>query len=103
MTKSENQIILYTSSFCGHSWAVERFMKAHKVPVKLVNVDKDPEARQKVMALNDGFASVPTLLFPNGEKLTEPSFHELRAKLGIKTPGFLARVRAIIGRQTQGF
>ena len=91
-------IIVYTSTFCPHSWSVERFLKSNDVPIKLVNIDKDLQARQEVMAANRGFASVPTLIFPDGSQLTEPSFGQIRAKLGIETPSLLKRIKGILGK-----
>ena len=91
-------IIVYTSTFCPHSWSVERFLKSNDVPIKLVNIDKDLQARQEVMAANRGFASVPTLIFPDGSQLTEPSFGQIRAKLGIGTPSLLKRIKGILGK-----
>ena len=91
-------IILYTSTFCPHSWSVERFLKSNDVPIRLVNIDKDPQARQEVMAVNQGFASVPTLIFPDGSQLTEPSFGQIRAKLGIEAPSLIKRIGGILGR-----
>jgi mycoredoxin len=76
---------------------VERFLKSNDVPIKLVNIDKDPQARQEVMAANRGFASVPTLIFPDGSQLTEPSFGQIRAKLGLETPSLLKRIKGILG------
>ena len=91
-------IIVYTSTFCPHSWSIERFLKSNDVPIKLVNIDKDLQARQEVMAANRGFASVPTLIFPDGSQLTEPSVGQIRAKLGIETPSILKRIKGILGR-----
>jgi mycoredoxin len=98
MTKSESNIIMYTSSFCGHSWAVERFLNQHNIAVTMVSIDKDSQARERVMALNRGFASVPTLIFPDGTQLTEPSFRELRSALDIKQRGVADRLRSLLGR-----
>lgn len=91
-------IVVYISTFCPHSWRVERFLKSNDIPVKLLNIDKDPQARQEVMAVNRGYASVPTLIFPDGSQLTEPSFGQIRAKLGIETPGLAERIKGIFGR-----
>ena len=53
------------------------------------SIAEDPESRGKVMAINNGNASVPTLVFPDGSTLTEPSTAVLRQKLeslGYKVP-----------------
>lgn len=92
MSPSDLPITLYTSRFCGHSWAVERFMKEHQIPIKQISIDGDPEARSQVMTINNGFASVPTLIFPDGTILTEPSFHQLRTKLGLEQTSLINRI-----------
>jgi len=91
-------VILYTSSFCAHSWSVERFLKSNDVPVKIINIGENREARQEVMAINGGYASVPTLIFPDGTQLTEPSFGRLRAKLEIESPSLMERIKGIFSR-----
>jgi mycoredoxin len=65
----------------------------------MINIDGNPEARQKLIEINGGYASVPTLVFPDGSKLTEPSFGQLREKFDLDPPAGLAdRIRSLIGR-----
>ncbi len=90
----DKRLIMYTSDFCGHSMAVERYLRQNQVAVELRSIDGDPDARAAVMALNRGYASVPTLLFPDGTQLTEPSLRQLKQKLsGEAAPGILDRLR----------
>lgn len=91
-------ITLYTSRFCGHSLAVERFLKRHDIPVNQIDVDSDAAARERVKTINNGFASVPTLIFPDGSTLTEPSFRQLRAKLGMSQPSLAQKLSQIFER-----
>lgn len=93
----ETPIIIYTSDTCTHSWAVERFMKEWSVPVEYRNISRKPEHKEQVMELNKGYASVPTLLFPDGTQMTEPSFKTLRATLGIVEPGLWERIKGFFG------
>jgi mycoredoxin len=93
MNETNTPIILYTSNFCAHSWIVERFVKDHEIPVELKNINEDRQARQELLQINNGYASVPTLVFPDGTHLTEPSLRALRTKLGIETPGLVDKVR----------
>lgn len=97
MSLTDSPITLYTSRFCGHSWAVERFMKEHKIPIQQISIDGDPEARSQVMTINNGYASVPTLIFPDGTTLTEPSFRQLRTKLGLEQTSLIKKVRKLLG------
>jgi mycoredoxin len=77
-------ITMYTSSSCPQSWATEQFMNDYEIPVNLINIDQVPGAREKLIEINGGYASVPTLLFADGTRLTEPSFRQLREKLNIE-------------------
>ena len=90
------QLTVYTSRFCGHSRAVEQFLKGQNVPATFICIDDDAKARQKVVALNNGYASVPTLIFPDGTHLTEPSTRQLRAKLGLETDSLTQKLRNLI-------
>lgn len=98
MTANDTPITLYTSRFCGHSLAVVRFMKKHNIAVNQINIDNDEAAREKVKSINNGYASVPTLVFPDGSTLTEPSFRQLRDKLGLKKPDFSQKLGRIFGK-----
>jgi mycoredoxin len=98
MTSTDSPIALYTSRFCGHSLAVEQFMKKHQIPFNQINIDDNAAARERVKAINNGYASVPTLIFPDGSTLTEPSFQQLRAKLGLDSPSLGQMLSRIWGK-----
>jgi mycoredoxin len=96
---SPEKIILFSSGWCAHSRSVENFLNRNEIDVHKINIDGDDEARRRLIELNNGYASVPTLLFPDGTKLTEPSFFEIRQKLGLEQPPGLAdRVRTLLNR-----
>lgn len=78
-----------------HSRAVEGFMARHDVPVKMINIDSNDAARKKVMEINEGYASVPTLVFPNGDTLTEPTMKQLREKLNIQRVSFWEHLKSL--------
>jgi mycoredoxin len=98
MEDDRNKLVLYTSHFCLHSLSVERLLGKHNVDVDIISIDGNPEARQQLIALNNGFASVPTLLFADGTKLTEPSLALVRERLGIKEESLSTKVRGIFSR-----
>jgi mycoredoxin len=72
-------------------------MKEHNILVQQISIDGDPEARSQVMTINNGYASVPTLIFPDGTTLTEPSFRQLRTKLGLEQTSLVNKVRKLFG------
>jgi mycoredoxin len=92
------KVIVYTSSYCLHSRAVVRLLKKNDITAEIISIDGDHEAREKVMSLNNGYASVPTLIFPDGTQLTEPSSSELRAKLGIPQASLSERLKGVMGK-----
>ena len=98
---TEDSILLYTSSTCPHSFMVEKFMQTHQITTEIRNISLDLAWREEVMELNNGFASVPTLIFPDGTKMTEPSLSALRHKLGIEDMGLLGRIRQFLGSKTE--
>jgi hypothetical protein len=53
------------------------------VPFEWVDVDGDEEANRTVENINRGRRILPTLVFPDGTVLVEPSDAELAAKLGL--------------------
>lgn len=95
---TREDITLYVSKWCAHSRSIERFLDENGIPAKKIIIDGDDTARGELIALNDGYASVPTLVFADGSKLIEPSLSQLRRKLGLESaPGLMGRIRGILG------
>lgn len=89
-------IIFYTSDTCPMSKIAESFFAKYAVDAQMINISRNKEAHARVVELNDGFASVPTFIFPDGEQLTEPSIGRLADKLGIKLT-FTQKLLASVG------
>lgn len=74
-------IIMYAHPMCPQVGPTRSVLKQAGVPFEYINIYNDMKARIIVQEINDGYESVPTLVFPDGSTLTEPSAHELREKL----------------------
>ncbi len=74
-------IIFYGSSTCPMVPPVRQTLQRARAPFEYINISFDATSRHRVMEINNGNASVPTLVFPDGSTLTEPSDQELRSKL----------------------
>lgn len=61
----------------------------NKIPYRWVDIDMDKEARSLVEKINNGYRSVPTIVFPDGSILVEPSDVKLAEKLGVEPPDSL--------------
>jgi mycoredoxin len=86
MTDNQNpdqKIIVYGTSWCGDTRRALRWLDQNQVVYEWVDIDKDMEARKFVEKTNRGYRSVPTILFPDGSLLVEPSTVELEAKFGM--------------------
>ena len=81
MSAVQKNIVMYTTSWCPDCWRAKQVMSAMKVPYEEINITQDDDAVELVMALNNGNRSVPTIVFPDGSVLTEPSTSALAQKL----------------------
>lgn len=84
MTK---KIIFYNASWCGDCRRAKRFLDGHQVAYENVDIEGSPEAAETVERLNRGNRSIPTIIFPDGSILVEPSNAQLAHKLGIPFDG----------------
>lgn len=95
---SQADITVYGAYWCPDCRRSKKFLGEQFVQFNWVDIEHDPEAEQYVLELNDGKRIIPTIVFPDGSFLVEPSNAELAQKLGLKTE---ARMRyydlAIIG------
>jgi len=78
------EIIVYGTSWCGGSRRCRLLMDRYGIPYKWIDIDQDEQAGKLVESLNRGYRSVPTIVWPDGSKLTEPSDEELARKLSVR-------------------
>ena len=79
-TKS-TPVVMYTTKWCPDCWRAKQVMGAMKVAYEEINISEDEAAIELVIRLNNGSRSVPTIVFPDGSILTEPSTTTLVQKL----------------------
>lgn len=75
------ELIVYGHVHCPMVPVLRRILEASQVNYVYVDTKQDQRASEQVRHLNDGHESVPTLVFPDGSHLTEPSMIDLRIKL----------------------
>ena len=79
-TFSPSQIIMYTTRACSDCLRVKEFFNANHITFLQIGIEADEKAREFVARINHGFYSVPTIIFPDGSVMIEPSGRELREK-----------------------
>ena len=77
----DQQITLYGTSWCGDCRRAQRVLKQMNVSYQYINIDEDQAGADYVVQVNKGSRSVPTIVFPDGSVLVEPSNAVLTQKL----------------------
>jgi mycoredoxin len=80
---TEPEIILYGTAWCGGTRRARLLLDQHDIPYRWVDIETNEAAARAVEGLTGGYRSVPTLVWPDGSALVEPSNDELAKKLGI--------------------
>ncbi len=83
--KEKQPLIVYGTPWCPDCRRSKQFLGEHRVPYEYIDIEDDPAAQAVVMNINHGNRSVPTIVFPDGASLTEPSNEQLAQKLGLVT------------------
>ena len=73
----ESGIVVYGTAWCGACRGVKRVLGELGRDFEWIDIDQDPRAAERVMNLNAGLRSVPTIVLPDGQVLVEPRRHEL--------------------------
>ncbi len=77
----EPSIVMYTTSWCGDCRRAKKWLHDHEVAYRDIDIDQDEAAAQVVMTINHGSRVIPTILFPDGSVLVEPSNRQLALKV----------------------
>ena len=76
-------ITVYSTDWCPDCKRAKNFFVEHQVQYMNVDIDENPDGVPFVKNLNNGKRVVPTIIFPDGEILAEPSNMQLAVKLGL--------------------
>lgn len=78
-------IVVYSTVWCPDCKRAKKFFGEQRIPYHNIDIEHDPEAMALVEKLNNGKRIVPTIVFPDGDILVEPSNAQLAAKMGLQT------------------
>ena len=77
----DSNIRMYSTGWCPDCIRAKAVMRRLKVKYTEIDVDKDREGYRVVIEHNGGRRIVPTIFFPDGSVLVEPSNKALSEKL----------------------
>jgi len=80
-----SSIMVYGTVWCPDCKRAKQFFGEQRVHYNSVDIDEDPKGIEFVERINDGKRIIPTIIFPDGEILVEPSNAQLAQKLGFNT------------------
>ena len=81
------QLIMYTTPWCGFCRNLKKQLARDGIEMAEVDIEQDPAAAEFVMSVNGGNQTVPTVMFPDGTTLVNPSAAQVRERLAAVTAG----------------
>jgi mycoredoxin len=72
---------MYTTPWCGYCVRLKHSLARAGVAFTEVDIEQDESAAERVMQVNGGNQTVPTLEFSDGSALTNPTVQQVQEKL----------------------
>lgn len=74
-------VTMYSTPWCGYCHRLAAQLEGAGIGFRTIDIETDPDAAGLVMAVNGGHQTVPTVVFPDGSALTNPSLAQVRERL----------------------
>jgi mycoredoxin len=74
-------IIMYSTTWCGYCRRLKAQLEREGIEFTVVDIEQDEAAAEFVMGVNGGNQTVPTVRFPDGTTLTNPTIVAVKAQL----------------------
>ena len=74
-------LTMYSTTWCGYCHRLRAQLARENIAYQVVDIEHDPRAAAFVESVNGGNQTVPTVRFADGSALTNPTVHEVRARL----------------------
>jgi mycoredoxin len=81
------QLTMYTTQWCGFCRNLKNQLARVGIEMAEVDIERNPAAADFVMSVNGGNQTVPTVVFPDGSVMTNPSANQVRARLDALNAG----------------
>jgi mycoredoxin len=78
---------MYTTQWCGFCRNLKRQLARDEIEITEIDIEQDPAAAEFVMSVNGGNQTVPTVVFPDGTAMTNPSAAQVRERLAAVSAG----------------
>ena len=78
---SSDVVTMYSTVWCGYCHRLRSQLDREGIDYQVVDIENDQAAADLVMRVNGGMQTVPTLVFPDGSALTNPTLAQVKAQL----------------------
>ena len=72
---------MYSTPWCGYCHRLKSQLEREGIAFDVIDIEEHPEAVEIVESANNGNQTVPTLVYPDGTSMTNPSVIQVKAKL----------------------
>ncbi|HEY2553050.1 MAG TPA: mycoredoxin [Streptosporangiaceae bacterium] len=74
-------LTMYTTTWCAFCRRLKSQLARDGIEMTEINIEEVPGAAEFVMSVNGGNQTVPTVVFPDGSAMTNPSAAEVKQRL----------------------
>ena len=74
-------VTMYSTVWCGYCRRLKAQMEREGIAYVEVDIEDDPAAAELVESVNGGNRTVPTVVFPDGSAVANPSLAEVKGRL----------------------
>ena len=74
-------LTMYSTTWCGYCFRLKSQLEREGIAYEVVDIERNPAAAEYVMGVNGGNQTVPTVRFPDGSALTNPTIVQVKAHL----------------------
>jgi len=74
-------VTMYSTPWCGYCRRLKSQLEREGIAYSEVDIERDPQAADYVMSVNGGNQTVPTVVFPDGSALTNPTLAQVKDRL----------------------
>jgi mycoredoxin len=76
-----SMLTVYSTTWCGYCVRLKKMLDRAGIEYAEVNIEEDEAAAELVENVNGGNRTVPTVVFPDGAALTNPSIDQVKQRL----------------------
>ncbi len=75
------ELTMYTTQWCAFCRRLKSQLARDGITMTEVDIERDPAAADYVMSVNGGNQTVPTVVFPDGTVLVNPSAAQVKKRM----------------------